>query len=160
MAQQARDASGQDALTVIADRGYFKGEEILACEQAGATPLVPKPLTSGAKAEGRFGKQDFVYIPADDVYRCPAGELLTWRSTVSKTANSYATTGPPPAKAAPAKPSVRPESNDASSGRSTKASSTPCSSGSTKRRTLCASAGRRLSTHSGPSRPGRALPTS
>jgi len=79
MAQQARDASGQDALTVIADRGYFKGEEILACEQAGATPLVPKPLTSGAKAEGRFGKQDFVYIPEDDVYRCPAGELLTWR---------------------------------------------------------------------------------
>jgi transposase len=50
MAQQARDASGQDALMVIADRGYFKGEEILACEQAGATPLVPKPLTSGAKA--------------------------------------------------------------------------------------------------------------
>ena len=79
MAQQARDASGRDALTVIADRGYFKGEEILACEQAGATPLVPKPLTSGAKAEGRFGKQDFVYIPEDDVYRCPAGELLTWR---------------------------------------------------------------------------------
>ena len=79
MAQQARDASGQDALTVIADRGYFKGAEILACEQAGATPLVPKPLTSGAKAEGRFGKQDFVYIPEDDVYRCPAGELLTWR---------------------------------------------------------------------------------
>jgi len=79
MAQQARDGSGQDALTVIADRGYFKGEEILACEQAGATPLVPKPLTSGAKAEGRFGKQDFVYFPQDDVYRCPAGELLTWR---------------------------------------------------------------------------------
>jgi hypothetical protein len=41
--------------------------------------LVPKPLNSGAKAEGRFGKQDFVYIPEDDVYRCPAGELLTWR---------------------------------------------------------------------------------
>src|SRR5499427_3259198 len=79
MAQQARDAGGQEALTVIADRGYFKGEEILACEQAGATPLVPKPLTSGAKAERRFGKQDFVYIPEDDVYRCPAGERLTWR---------------------------------------------------------------------------------
>ena len=79
MAQQARDASGQGALTIIADRGYFKGEEILACEQAGMTPLVPKPLTSGAKAEGRFGKQDFVYIPENDVYRCPAGKLLTWR---------------------------------------------------------------------------------
>lgn len=79
MAQQARDAGGYKTLTVIADRGYFKNEEILACDQAGMTPLVPKPLTSGAKAEGRFGKQDFVYIPEDDVYRCPAGERLTWR---------------------------------------------------------------------------------
>ena len=79
MAGQARDAGGYKALTVIADRGYFKNEEILACDQAGMTPLVPKPLTSGAKAEGRFGKQDFVYIPQDDVYRCPAGERLTWR---------------------------------------------------------------------------------
>ena len=59
--------------------GYFKGEEILACEATGVTPLVPKPLTSGAKADGRFGKQDFVYDAGEDVYRCPAGETLTWR---------------------------------------------------------------------------------
>ena len=39
-------------------------------------PYVPKPYTSGAKAEGRFGKQDFVYLPREDVYRCPAGERL------------------------------------------------------------------------------------
>lgn len=81
MAQQARKAGGHDALTVIADRGYFSGEEILACEQAGMMPLVPKPLTSGSKAEGRFGKQDFVYLPEANAYRCPAGELLTWRFT-------------------------------------------------------------------------------
>jgi MmyB-like transcription regulator ligand binding domain/Transposase DDE domain len=79
MAEQAREGIGHDALTVLADRGYFKGEEILACDQAGITPYVPKPLTSGAKAEGRFGKQDFVYIVEDDEYRCPAGERLTWR---------------------------------------------------------------------------------
>jgi hypothetical protein len=85
MAQQAREAGGHDGLTVIADRGYFKGEEILACERAGMTPLVPKPLTSGAKAEGRFGKQDFVYIPEADAYRCPAGELLTGGSPPSRT---------------------------------------------------------------------------
>ena len=42
---------------------------------------MPKPLTSGAKAEGRFGKQDFVYFARDDVYRCPAGERLTRRFT-------------------------------------------------------------------------------
>ena len=65
--------SGTKTLTVIADRGYFKGEEILACDHAGMTPFVPKPLTSGSKAEGRFGKQDFVYVAEDDTYRCPAG---------------------------------------------------------------------------------------
>jgi hypothetical protein len=79
MARQAQEATGVRELTAIADRGYFKGEEILACEAAGVTPLVPKPLTSGAKADGRFGKQDFVYDAGEDFYRCPAGEKLTWR---------------------------------------------------------------------------------
>jgi transposase len=76
MAGAAKAAMGVDALEVLADRGYFDGEEVLACEAAGATPYVPKPLTSGAKADGRFGKQDFVYQPDDDGYRCPAGALL------------------------------------------------------------------------------------
>jgi transposase len=81
MARQAKDATGAPELTVLADRGYFSGEEILACEQAGATPYVPKPITSGAKAAGRFGKQDFVYSPEQDAYRCPAGEVLGRRMT-------------------------------------------------------------------------------
>jgi transposase len=81
MAQQAKTATGAETLSVLADRGYFSGEEILACEQTGCTPYVPKPLTSGAKADGRFGKQDFVYLPQEDSYRCPAGERLTWRFT-------------------------------------------------------------------------------
>lgn len=76
MAAKAKDAMGVEALDVLADRGYFSGEEILACEAMGLTPYVPKPLTSGAKAAGRFGKQDFVYQPEQDVYRCPAGALL------------------------------------------------------------------------------------
>ncbi len=63
----------------MADRGYFKGEEILACENAGVTVTLPKPQTSGAKAEGRFGKPDFVYLQSEDVYRCPAGEKLSFR---------------------------------------------------------------------------------
>jgi transposase len=81
MARQAKGALGVEALDVLADRGYFKGEEILACEQIGVTPYVPKPLTSGAKAEGRFGKQDFIYVAEDDAYRCPLGERLTLRFT-------------------------------------------------------------------------------
>ena len=77
MAKQASVAMDSKELTAGADRGYFKGEEILACEQAGITVIVPKPLTSGSKAEGRFGKQDFVYMADDDEYRCPAGQRLT-----------------------------------------------------------------------------------
>ena len=42
---------------------------------------LPKPMTSGAKSEGRFGKQDFVYLPDEDVYRCPAGERLKYYYT-------------------------------------------------------------------------------
>jgi transposase len=81
MASQAKDVLQADHLDVVADRGYFNSNEILACEQADITVTLPKPMTSGAKADGRFGKQDFVYLPAEDVYRCPAGEKLTYRFT-------------------------------------------------------------------------------
>jgi transposase len=79
MGKQAKAATGAERLTVLADRGYFSGEEVLACEKAGVTPICPKPLTSGAKAEGRWGKQDFRYEAESDTYRCPAGEQLTRR---------------------------------------------------------------------------------
>ena len=78
MAEQARAEMGAEKLEVVADRGYYEGDEIKACEDAGITVTLPKPQTSGAKAEGRFGKQDFVYVAAEDVYRCPAGEQLTY----------------------------------------------------------------------------------
>ena len=81
MAKKAQAATGVDDLTVVADRGYFDGEEILECDRAGMTPLVPKPTTSNSKAEGRFDKADFIYIAKDDEYRCPAGERAIWRMT-------------------------------------------------------------------------------
>ena len=76
MSEQARVAIGSEAIEAVADRGYYSGEEIVACEQAGVTVYLPKPMTSGLNAKGRFGKQDFVYVAADDVYLCPAGERL------------------------------------------------------------------------------------
>ena len=76
MGGQAKAAMGVETLEALADRGYFSGEEILACETIGVSPCLPKPLTSGAKAEGRFGKQDFVYRAEDNTYRCPAGQTL------------------------------------------------------------------------------------
>ncbi|WP_184685790.1 IS1182 family transposase [Pseudomonas fluvialis] len=79
MAMQAREAMGVEVLSVVADRGYFKSEEILACHEAGITAFVPKTLTSGATAAGRFGKGDFIYDAARNEYRCPAGQSLIWR---------------------------------------------------------------------------------
>ena len=84
LARVAKDTKAileAEKLDVVADRGYFNGEEILACEQAGITVTLPKPMTSNAKAEGRFGKQDFRYLAEDDVYICPAGERLAYHYT-------------------------------------------------------------------------------
>jgi transposase len=79
MAQQARAAMAKETLTAIADRGYFKGEEIRACHDAGICAMVPQTGTSGAKADGRFDKADFIYDAQKNVYRCPAGQTLIWR---------------------------------------------------------------------------------
>ena len=81
IAKDAKTALQTEKLGAVADRGYFNGEEILACEEADITVTLPKPTTSGAKSEGRFGKQDFVYLPDEDVYRCPAGERLKYYYT-------------------------------------------------------------------------------
>ena len=81
MTEKAQEATGIKNLTVVADRGYYKGEQILDCEQTGATPIVPKSLTSNSMADGRFSKQDFIYIAQDDQYRCPAGEIAIKRFT-------------------------------------------------------------------------------
>jgi transposase len=81
MAVQAREAIGAEDLTVLADRGYMKGEEILACHGLGIDALVPKTHTSGNKAQGLFDKADFKYVAEKDEYRCPAGQPLIMRFT-------------------------------------------------------------------------------
>src|SRR6476661_5392034 len=81
VAREAKAVLQVDQLEAVADRGYFNGEEILACEQAGICVTLPKPMTSGAKLEGRFGKQDFIYLPDADVYLCPAGQRLKYSFT-------------------------------------------------------------------------------
>jgi len=81
MSRKAKAALDAEELRVVADRGYFDSEEILACERSGITVTLPKPMTSGAAARGRFGKQDFRYVAEDDVYICPAGERLPYRFT-------------------------------------------------------------------------------
>lgn len=98
MAMKAKAVLETDRLDVVADRGYFSGEEILASEQVGVTVTMPKPMTSRAKTAGRFGKEDFVYMPEQDAYRCPAGEQLKNRfQTVERgmTLNRYWTSSCP-----------------------------------------------------------------
>jgi transposase len=79
MGKEAKATLEVDELAVVADRGYFDSEEILACDQAGITVTLPKPMTSRAKKQGRFGKEDFRYLADEDVYLCPAGERMTYR---------------------------------------------------------------------------------
>lgn len=81
MSGKARDVLGAEKLEVVADRGYFDSDEILACDRAGITVTLPKPMTSGATARGRFGKQDFRYLADQDVYLCPADQRLTYHYT-------------------------------------------------------------------------------
>jgi transposase len=81
VAKQAKATLEVEKLDVVADRGYFDSEEILACEKAGITVTLPKPMTSNSKAQGRFGKQDFRYVAAENVYVCPAGQRLAYSFT-------------------------------------------------------------------------------
>jgi len=92
MAKLAKKATGHPKPIVLADRGYFEGYEILECERAGIATLVPKPLTSNSKAEGRFDKRDFIYDERRDEYRCPAGQTAIYRFTTvedGKTLRKY-----------------------------------------------------------------------
>ena len=81
MAKRTKAALGVDELEVVADRGYYKSEEILDCHEAGITVTLPKPQTSNNKAKGLFVKPDFVYLVDEDVYVCPAGERLIYHYT-------------------------------------------------------------------------------
>ena len=79
MAEKAKEVLRCESLDALADRGYYSGEQLLACEQIGVKPFVPKPRTSNARAEGRFDKEDFDYLPETDAYRCPASKMLSFR---------------------------------------------------------------------------------
>jgi len=81
MASQAKEALGAKQLNVVADRGYFKSEEIQACDEAGITTYIPKPRTSGNQAKGQFSRSAFHYHAEEDAYECPAGERLVRHMT-------------------------------------------------------------------------------
>jgi len=90
-----QEAADEEPLTVVADAGYYKGEEIVDCYESGIKALVPKTNTSGSKAKGRYSKADFRYDAKANEYICPAGERLSYRydsEEKGKTLHVYWTT--------------------------------------------------------------------
>jgi transposase len=84
MATQAQEAiapTRDQPLKVVADEGYYRGEEILACDEANITSFVKKSDTAGKRGKGEFARREFHYIAKDDEYECPAGERLIYRFT-------------------------------------------------------------------------------
>jgi hypothetical protein len=81
MAMAAKAALGRDTLHALADKGYFSGAEIIACDRVGITVTMPRPETSGNRKKGMYVKADFKYDPDRDVYICPTGDELTYRYT-------------------------------------------------------------------------------
>ena len=81
MSEDTRCTLGTESLEVVADRGYYNGDELNACAQAGITIYLPRPNTSSNRAKGQYSKRDFIYKAEDDEYECPAGERLIYRMT-------------------------------------------------------------------------------
>jgi len=75
----AREVLGVERIAAVADMGYYKGEDIEACEANGITPYVARPERGSAVANGRFPKERFAYDPEADAYRCPGGQILDTR---------------------------------------------------------------------------------
>ena len=79
MAIRAKDLLGVRRLQAVADMGYYDGEEVKACAEAGIKTYLPKPITSANRPLGLFAKEDFRYDARRDCYRCPAGQRPAFR---------------------------------------------------------------------------------
>ena len=112
IAEQARTEMGVETLDAVADRGYYASEEICACEEAGITVTLPKPMTSNSKAAGRFGKQDFRYVSAEDATFVLLDKGLHIPSRPRTKACSYVATGPTPVRVALSGIAAPPARND------------------------------------------------
>lgn len=89
MAHAARAALGVEALTVVADVGYQNGEQAARCEAEGITAVVPSQRPVNPRGSG-FDKSRFLYEPAHDRYRCPAGQwLYPYRTDAQKKVRYY-----------------------------------------------------------------------
>ena len=87
--EAAEEEEAKDEFTVVADAGYYKGEEIVACHEAGIKALVPKVDTSGKRAKGQYTRSDFIYDARQDEYVCPARQRMRWRFTTEEKGKQF-----------------------------------------------------------------------
>jgi len=87
--EEAAEEEAKDAFTVVADAGYYKGEEIVECYEAGIKALVPKVDTSGKRAKGQYTRADFIYDARQDEYVCPARQRMRWRFTTEEKGKKF-----------------------------------------------------------------------
>ena len=145
IACRAKEALGVDELEAVADRGYYSSEEILTCDKADIIVTLPKPITSGIEAKGRFGKQDFVYLSDEDVYHVLPEKSSLTTTPMRRTDWFYAATGPTPVRAALSNSAARPARSGGSRAGSMSMCWRPYRSASIRTRTRCASVARRPS---------------
>ena len=148
MAKQAKAVLQTETLDAVADRGYFSSLEILGCHEAGITVILPKPMTSGAKSEGRFGKQDFAYLPEEDAYRFQPGSNCHIALRARRTASGYGATGPQLVKIVRSNRSARQGQSGGFRDGSMSICSKLCSSALMQTHKPCASVARRSSIRS------------
>ena len=79
MAIKTQEALGTKNLSVVADKGYYNGKEVLVCDTIGVSAYIAKPLTSANTARGLYGKESFKYDARENCYICPANQKLTYR---------------------------------------------------------------------------------
>lgn len=84
MATTAMQVLGVQTLEVVADKGYYSGEEIKKCEDRGIVTYIPKADVSSKLKKELFTKEQFRYDAVTDTYMCPAGEQLTHRCTTTE----------------------------------------------------------------------------
>jgi transposase len=84
MAIKTQEALEAKNLSVVADKGYYNGKEVLVCDTIGVTAYIAKPLTSANTALGLYGKESFKYDVKNNCYICPAGQKLTYRFTTNE----------------------------------------------------------------------------
>ncbi len=87
--EASEEEEAKDEFTVVADAGYYKGEEIVECHEAGIKALVPKVDTSGKRAKGQYTRSDFIYDAKQDEYVCPARQRMRCRFTTEEKGKQF-----------------------------------------------------------------------